>query len=133
LKNHGAHRSSQKTGSTVAKEIELEDKFENIGAQLIKEVASKTNDVAGDGTTTSTVMAQALVSEGLKFVETGISPIGIRHGMEEAKKDIIEILKKNSKKISSPEEVAQVATISAESKEMGEIIARVMDEVEKME
>lgn len=118
-------------GVSIAKDIELEDKFENIGAQLVKEVASKTNDVAGDGTTTSTVMAQALISEGLKFVETGISPIGIRHGMEEAKNDIIEILKKNSKKISSPEEVAQVATISAESKEMGEIIAEVMDQVGK--
>lgn len=118
-------------GVSIAKDIELEDKFENIGAQLVKEVASKTNDVAGDGTTTSTVMAQALISEGLKFVETGISPIGIRHGMEEAKNDIIEILKKNSKKISSPEEVAQVATISAESKEMGKIIAEVMDQVGK--
>ena len=118
-------------GVSIAKEIELADKFENIGAQLVKEVASKTNDVAGDGTTTSTVMAQALVGEGLKFVETGISPIGIRHGMEEAKRDVIEILKKNSKKISSKEEIAQVATISAESKEMGEIIATVMDEVGK--
>ena len=118
-------------GVSIAKDIELEDKFENIGAQLVKEVASKTNDVAGDGTTTSTVMAQALVGEGLKFVETGISPIGIRHGMEEGKKDVIEILKKNSKKISSKEEIAQVATISAESKEMGEIIATVMDEVGK--
>lgn len=118
-------------GVSIAKEIELADKFENIGAQLVKEVASKTNDVAGDGTTTSTVMAQALVGEGLKFVETGISPIGIRHGMEEAKRDVIEILKKNSKKISSKEEIAQVATISAESKEMGDIIAQVMDEVGK--
>lgn len=118
-------------GVSIAKDIELEDKFENIGAQLVKEVASKTNDVAGDGTTTSTVMAQALVGEGLKFVETGISPIGIRHGMEEAKNDVIEILKKNSKKISSKEEIAQVATISAESKEMGDIIAQVMDEVGK--
>jgi len=118
-------------GVSIAKDIELEDKFENIGAQLVKEVASKTNDVAGDGTTTSTVMAQALIGEGLKFVETGISPIGIRHGMEEAKNDVIEILKKNSKKISSKEEIAQVATISAESKEMGDIIAQVMDEVGK--
>lgn len=116
-------------GVSIAKEIELEDKFENIGADLIKEVASKTNDVAGDGTTTSTVIMQALVNEGLKFVETGISPIGIRRGMEAAKDDILKILKKNSKKINSQAEVAQVATISAESKEMGEMIARVMDEV----
>ncbi|EKE11252.1 MAG: hypothetical protein ACD_15C00113G0017 [uncultured bacterium] len=118
-------------GVSIAKEIELEDKMENIGASLIKEVATKTNDVAGDGTTTSTVIAQALVREGLKFVETGISPIGIRRGMEAAKNDIIEILKKNSKKISSKEEISQVATISAESKEMGEMIAKVMDEVGK--
>lgn len=118
-------------GVSIAKEIELEDKLENIGAELAKEVASKTNDVAGDGTTTSIVMAQALVDEGLKFVETGISPIGIRHGMEAAKGDVISILKKNSKKISSKEEVAQVATISAESKEMGDMIAEVMDEVGK--
>ncbi len=84
-------------GVSIAKEIELEDKLENVGAELAKEVASKTNDVAGDGTTTSIVMAQALVDEGLKFVETGISPIGIRRGMEAAKNDIISILKKNSK------------------------------------
>jgi len=118
-------------GVSIAKEIELADKFENIGAQLVKEVASKTNDVAGDGTTTSTVMAQALIGEGLKFVETGMNPIGVRHGMETAKNDIIEILKKNSKKISSKEEIAQVATVSSESKEMGDIIAQVMDEVGK--
>ena len=118
-------------GVSIAKEIELEDKFENIGAQLIKEVANKTNDAAGDGTTTSTVITQALVREGLKFVETGINPIGIRDGMEAAKKDIVEILKKNSKKISSKEEIAQVATISAESEEMGTMIADVMDTVGK--
>lgn len=118
-------------GVSIAKEIELEDKYENIGASLIKEVANKTNDAAGDGTTTSTVITQALVREGLKYVETGINPIGIRHGMEAAKNDIIEILKKNSKKISGKEEIAQVATISAESKEMGEMIADVMDIVGK--
>lgn len=118
-------------GVSIAKEIELEDKLENIGASLIKEVASKTNDAAGDGTTTATVIAQALVGEGLKFVETGISPIGIRHGMEAAKDSIIEILKKNSKKISGKEEIAQVAAISAESKEIGEMIATVMNEVGK--
>lgn len=118
-------------GVTIAKEIELEDKFENIGASLIKEVAEKTNETAGDGTTTSTVIAQALVREGLKFVEVGISPIGIRNCMEEAKCKIIEILKKNSKKISSKEEIAQVATISAESEEMGNMIAGVMSEVGK--
>ncbi len=118
-------------GVTIAKEIDLEDKFENIGAELIKEVAEKTNEAAGDGTTTSTVIAQALVREGLKFVETGISPIGIRHGMEKAKDEAIEILKKSSKKINSKEEISQVATISAESKEMGEMIASVMEKVGK--
>jgi len=129
-KNYGSPTITN-DGVSIAKEIELENKFENIGAQLIKEVASKTNDVAGDGTTTSTLIAQTLIREGLKFVETGISPIGIRQGMEEAKNDVVEILKKNSKKISSKEEIAQVATISAESKEMGDIIAQVMDEVGK--
>ncbi|MEK7598269.1 MAG: chaperonin GroEL [Patescibacteria group bacterium] len=118
-------------GVSIAKEIDLDDKLENVGAALIKEVANKTNDAAGDGTTTAIVIAQALVREGLKFVETGISPIGIRHGMEAAKDDVIEILKKNSKKISGKEEIAHVATISAESKEMGEMIAQVMDEVGK--
>src|SRR3990167_5087646 len=114
---------------TIAKEIELKDKFENLGAELIKQVAEKTNEVAGDGTTTATVIAQALVREGLKFVETGINPVGIRRGMEAAKNEVIEILKKHSKKISSKEEIAQVATISAESREMGEMIASVMDTV----
>ncbi len=118
-------------GVSIAKEVELEDKFENIGAELVKEVADKTNDAAGDGTTTSTVITQALAREGMKFVETGINPVGIRKGMEAAKDDVIGILKKNAKKISSREEIAQVATISAESAEMGEMIASVMEEVGK--
>ena len=118
-------------GVSIAKEIELEDKFENIGAALIKEVADKTNDAAGDGTTTSTVITQALAKEGLKYIETGINPVGVRKGMEDAKKEVINILKKNSKKISSREEIAQVATISAESEEMGNMIADVMEEVGK--
>lgn len=118
-------------GVTIAKEIELEDKYESLGAGLIKQVAEKTNDAAGDGTTTSTVIAAALVREGLKFVETGINPVGIRRGMEAAKDEVIAVLKKNSKKISSKEEIAQVATISAESREMGEMIASVIEEVGK--
>ncbi len=118
-------------GVSIAKEIELEDKFENVGAELIKEVADKTNEAAGDGTTTSTVITQALAKEGLKYIETGINPVGVRKGMEDAKKDVINILKKNSKKISSREEIAQVATISAESEEMGNMIADVMEEVGK--
>src|SRR3989344_4836994 len=116
-------------GVSIAKEIELEDKFENVGASLVKEVADKTNDVAGDGTTTSTVIAQALVREGLKFVETGINPIGIRRGLEDAKEEVVALLKKSSKAISSREEIAQVATISAESTEMGAMIASVMEQV----
>lgn len=116
-------------GVSIAKDIELKDPFENLGAELIKQVAEKTNDVAGDGTTTATVITQALVREGLKFVETGINPVGIRHGMERAKDDVIELLKKNSKKISSRAEKVNVATISAESKEMGEMIAEVMEAV----
>lgn len=116
-------------GVSIAKEIELKDPFENLGAELMKQVAEKTNDVAGDGTTTATVIAQALVREGLKFVETGVNPIGIRHGMEAAKNDVIAVLKKGAKKISSKEEQTQVATISAESPEMGQMIADVMEAV----
>ncbi len=116
-------------GVSIAKDIELQDPFENLGAELIKQVAEKTNDVAGDGTTTATVITQALVREGLKFVETGINPIGIRLGMEAAKDDVVALLKKNSKKISSREEKVHVATISAESIEMGEMIADVMEVV----
>lgn len=118
-------------GVTIAKEIELEDKFENVGADLIKEVANKTNDVAGDGTTTATVLTQAIVREGLKLVATGMNPINIRLGIEEAKKDIISELKKNSKSVSGKEEIAQVAAISAENEEMGKMIADVLSEVGK--
>ncbi len=116
-------------GVSIAKDISLPDPFENLGAELIQQVAEKTNDVAGDGTTTATVITQALVREGLKFVETGISPIGIRRGMEQAKDDVIATLKKNSKKIGSKDEKVNVATISAESEEMGQMIADVMETV----
>lgn len=118
-------------GVSIAKDIELEDKFENVGASLIKEVADKTNDAAGDGTTTSTIMMQAIVNEGLKFVETGINPVGIRKGLEAAKNDVVAVLQKNSKKVSSKEEITQVATISAENAEMGRMIADVMERVGK--
>ncbi len=118
-------------GVSIAKEIELEDHLENLGAQLIKEVAMKTNDAAGDGTTTSTVITQALVREGLKFVETGINPVGIRRGMESAKDEVIAILKKNAQPIKDRKSIAQIATISAESVEMGEMIAEVMHQVGK--
>lgn len=118
-------------GVSIAKEIELEDKFENIGADLIKEVANKTNDVAGDGTTTATILTQAIIREGMKLVATGMNPINIRLGIEDAKKDIISELKKNSKSVSGKEEIAQVATISAENAEMGKMIADVLSEVGK--
>ena len=118
-------------GVSIAKEIDLEDKFENIGADLIKEVANKTNDNAGDGTTTATILAQAIVREGSKLVATGMNPISIRRGIEDAKNDVVSELKKISKAISSKEEIAQVATISAESSEMGRMISEVISEVGK--
>jgi chaperonin GroEL len=118
-------------GVTIAKEIELEDKIENLGAEIIKEVAEKTNDVAGDGTTTATLLAQAIISEGLKNVTAGANPLAIKRGLEKGTKAVVEELKKMSKKISAREEIAQVATISAEDKELGNLIAEVMQEVGK--
>lgn len=118
-------------GVSIAKEIELSDKLENLGASLIKQVAEKTNDVAGDGTTTSTVITQALVRDGLRSVEAGANPVSARAGMEQAKDDLIAALKQGRKQINSKKEITQVATISAESTEMGELIADVMDTVGK--
>jgi chaperonin GroEL len=118
-------------GVSIAKEIDLEDKFENIGADLIKEVANKTNDNAGDGTTTATVLAQAIVREGSKLVATGMNPISIRRGIEDAKNDVVKGLKKIAKAIGSKEEIAQVATISAENAEMGKMISEVISQVGK--
>ncbi|MDD4900902.1 MAG: chaperonin GroEL [Patescibacteria group bacterium] len=120
-----------KDGVTVAREIELEDKFENIGAQLVKEVASKTNDAAGDGTTTATVLAQAMISEGLKMVASGISPIDLRKGIEDKVAAIVANLKTMSKTIKTKEEIAQVASISANDKDIGQIIAEAMSAVGK--
>ena len=120
-----------KDGVTVAKEIELEDKFENIGAEIIKEVASKTNDAAGDGTTTATILAQAMIAEGLKLVASGINPVEIRDGIEQKVEQIIKKLKEMSKPISTKEEIAQVASIAANDKEIGNIIAEAMDAVGK--
>ena len=116
-------------GVTVAKSIDLEDKFENLGASLVIQSANKTNDVAGDGTSTSAVITQALVEEGLKFVESGMNPIGIRRGMEQALKETLEQLKKGSKTISTKKEITQIATISSESKETGEMLAKIMEEI----
>lgn len=118
-------------GVTIAKEIDLEDKFEDMGAQLIKEVASKTNDVAGDGTTTATILAQAMINAGLKNVAAGANPTQIRHGIEKATAKVVETLQKNSKEISGKAEVAQVATVSAGDQEIGDLIAEVMDEIGK--
>src|SRR6478672_5911417 len=102
-----------KDGVTVAKEIELDDKFENMGAQLVKEVASKTSDVAGDGTTTATVLAQAIVKEGAKAVAAGMNPMDLKRGVDLAVEAVVEELKRNSKKVTSNDEIAQVGTISA--------------------
>ena len=118
-------------GVSIAKEIELEDKIENLGAEILKEVAEKTNDVAGDGTTTAVILAQALISEGLKNVTAGANPLEIKKGIDRGVKAIIENLKKIAKPISKKEEIAQVATISAEDKEVGNLIAEVMEEVGK--
>jgi chaperonin GroEL len=128
-KSFGAPRST-KDGVAVAKEIELEDKFENMGAQLLREVASKTNDVAGDGTTTATVLAQAIVREGLKSVAAGMNPMDLKRGIEKAVVEVVANIKKKSKKVSSSEEIAQVGTISANGeKAIGEMIAEAMQKV----
>ncbi|MDD2923029.1 MAG: chaperonin GroEL [Anaerolineales bacterium] len=118
-------------GVSVAKEIELEDPFENMGAQLLKEAAQKTNDIAGDGTTTSTVLAYAIVTEGLKALEAGYNPMLLKKGIELATETIVTELKKNSTKIDTREEIASVATNSAADVEIGELIADVMDKVGK--
>jgi chaperonin GroEL len=118
-------------GVSVAKEIELEDPFENMGAQLLKEAASKTNDIAGDGTTTSTVLAHAIVNEGLRALEAGYNPMLLKHGIIQATETVVEELRKMSVKIDSREEIASVATNSAADEEIGNLIADVMDKVGK--
>jgi len=116
-------------GVTIAKEIELEDHFENMGAKLVAEVASKTNDIAGDGTTTATVLTQAIVREGLKNVTAGANPVGIRRGIELATKAAVEELHRISRPVESKEAIAQVAAISSGSAEVGELIAEAMEKV----
>ncbi len=118
-------------GVTIAKEIELEDKFENMGAALVKEVAEKTNDTAGDGTTTATVLAQIMINEGLKNVAAGSNPIAIKKGIEKGVAAVVDEVKRQSKKLSGKDEIAQVASISANDKEIGVIIADTMDMVGK--
>ncbi|MCA0278064.1 MAG: chaperonin GroEL [Proteobacteria bacterium] len=128
-KSFGAPRIT-KDGVTVAKEIELEDKFENMGAQMVREVASKTNDIAGDGTTTATVLAQAIVQEGHKAVAAGMNPMDLKRGIDLAVAEVVTHLVKSSKKIKTSEEVAQVGTISANGeKEIGSMIAEAMQKV----
>jgi chaperonin GroEL len=118
-------------GVTIAREIELEDAFENQGAQLVREVATATNDVAGDGTTTATVLAQAIVREGLKNVAAGANPMALKRGIEKAVEAVVEDLKKQSKEISGKEDIARVATISAREREIGDVIADAIEKVGK--
>jgi chaperonin GroEL len=118
-------------GVTVAKEIELEDPFENMGAQLLKEAATKTNDIAGDGTTTSTVLAHAMVTDGLKSLAAGSNPMLLKRGIEAAAKEISDAITKQSIDVTTKEEIASVAAISAQDREIGELIAEVMDKVGK--
>jgi chaperonin GroEL len=128
-KSFGAPRIT-KDGVTVAKEIELDDKFENMGAQMVREVASKTSDQAGDGTTTATVLAHAIVKEGAKSVAAGMNPMDLKRGVDLAVNAIVEDLKKHSKTLTSNEEIAQVATISANGDaEIGRFIAEAMKKV----
>ena len=130
-KSFGAPRTT-KDGVAVAKEIELEAKFENLGAQMVREVASRTNDEAGDGTTTATVLAQAIVKEGVKAVEAGMNPMDVKRGIDQATAAAVVSLEKNSKPVSSSEEIRQVATISANGDgEIGKMLAEAMDKVGK--
>ncbi|HWT64308.1 MAG TPA: TCP-1/cpn60 chaperonin family protein, partial [Ochrobactrum sp.] len=128
-KSFGAPRII-KDGVSVAKEIELEDKFENMGAQMLREVASKTNDTAGDGTTTATVLGQAIVQEGAKAVAAGMNPMDLKRGIDLAVTEVVAELLKKAKKINTSEEVAQVGTISANGEaEIGKMIAEAMQKV----
>src|SRR3982075_595878 len=115
-------------GVTIAREIEVEDVFENQGAQLVREVATATNDVAGDGTTTATVLAQAIVREGLKNVSAGANPMGLKRGIERAVELVVADIKSQAKEISGKEDIARVATISARDREIGDVIS---DAIEK--
>ena len=118
-------------GVTIAKEIELEDKFENMGARLVKEVSTKTNDVAGDGTTTATVLAQAMIKEGVKNVAAGADPMAIKRGIEKAVKGAVEELKEITSPVNGKEDIARVASISANNTEVGNLIADAMEKVSK--
>ncbi|MET4690971.1 chaperonin GroEL [Sinorhizobium fredii] len=128
-KSYGAPRIT-KDGVTVAKEIELEDKFENMGAQMVREVASKTSDIAGDGTTTATVLAQAIVKEGAKAVASGMNPMDLKRGIDKAVEAVVEELRRNARKVTRNDEIAQVGTISANGDtEIGRFLAEAMEKV----
>ena len=128
-KSYGAPTVT-KDGVSVAKEIDLEDKFENMGAQMVKEVASKTNEEAGDGTTTATILAQAIVKEGIKYVTAGMNPMDVKRGIDKAVKNVKENLISSAKKVKDSDEIAQVGTISANGdKEIGMMIAKAMQKV----
>ncbi len=116
-------------GVTIAKEIELEDAFENMGAQLVKEVATKTNDVAGDGTTTATVLAQAMINEGMKNLAAGANPIILRKGMKKATEEAVQAIAKMSSKITGKDQIAKVAAISAGDEAVGNMVADAMEKV----
>ena len=116
-------------GVTIAKEIELEDRYENMGAQIVKEVSEKTNDVAGDGTTTATVLAQKMIKEGVKNVAAGSDPMAIKRGMDKATDKAVEILKKKSVPVNGKDDIARVASISADNEEVGNLIADAMEKV----
>src|SRR5665648_717526 len=128
-KSYGAPRVT-KDGVTVAKEIELEDRFENMGAQMVREVASKTNDIAGDGTTTATILAQSIVKEGLKLVAAGMNPMDIKRGIDLAVAEVVKDIAQQAKKVKSSDEIAQVGTVAANGeKEIGQMIAKAMQKV----
>ena len=128
-KSYGAPRIT-KDGVTVAKEIELEDKFENMGAQMVREVASKTSDIAGDGTTTATVLAQAIVKEGVKLLAAGMNPMDLKRGIDLAVGEVVKDIARQSKKVQSSEEIAQVGTVAANGeREIGQMIAKAMQKV----
>src|SRR3954453_3018817 len=128
-KSYGAPRVT-KDGVTVAKEIELDDKFENMGAQMLREVASKTSDIAGDGTTTATVLAQSIVKEGIKLVAAGMNPMDLKRGIDLAVAEVVKDIARQAKKVKSSDEIAQVGTISANGDtNVGQMIARAMQKV----